>query len=286
MNQLPMLREAWAMLKRNPVLWSVALIGLSLDFSASWFFIVAPPEASVLRTLLAFVLAAFTTGALISMVNVIADGQTTNLAAGLQAGLRRWVPLLALSLVLYLPVWLLIFFLSGSILTIFTSGLGQPGGLQATEVLAALPSFLNVAGAVLVVNVYMSLVGVGAERALVIDHLPLIDAVKFGWRLLLSHWRDYLSIGVMLIGIVLGLGLIFSVVLGSLLNTLAASLSPTGDAAAAAANVSSPVNVIFFLASLVVNSLYTVFATSLWTLMYREWQSQVIQPVVRDQDQF
>jgi hypothetical protein len=273
MNRMPLLREAWSILKSHPALWSVALITLSIDFSASWFFVVAPPEAAVLRTLLAFVLTAFTTGALISMVNVIADGQGSSLAAGLQAGLRRWVPLLALSLLLYLPVWLLIFFLSGSILTIFTSGLGQPGGLQATNVLAALPSFLSVAGAVLVVNMYMSLIGVGAERALVIDDLPLIDAVKFSWRLLLSHWRDYLSIGGMLIGIVLGLGLIFAFVLGPLLSALASNLSPTGDAAASAANVSSPVNVIFFLVSLVVNSLYTVFAASVWTLIYREWQS-------------
>jgi hypothetical protein len=272
MNRMPLMREAWSVLKRHPALWSVALISLAIDFSASWFFDVAPPAAAPLKTLLAFVLAAFTTGALISMVNVIADGAATSLMAGLQAGLRRLVPLLALSVLLYLPVWLMIFFLSGSILTIFTSGLGQPGGLQATYVLAALSSFVSVAGLVIVVNLIMSLIGVGAERALVLDDLPLVEALKFGWRLLLSHWRDYVSIGLMLVGIVLGLGLVFAFVLGPLLSALASNLSQTGDTAAAAVDISSPANIIFFLISLVVNSLFTVFATTVWTLAYREWQ--------------
>jgi len=272
MNRMPLMREAWSMLKNHPVLWSVALITLSIDFSASWFFVIAPPEAAVLRALLAFVLTAFTSGALISMVNVIADGQTINLVAGLQAGLRRLAPLLALSLMLFLPAWLLIFFLSGSILTIFTSGLGQPGGLQATDVLAALSTFLSVAGLVLVVNVITGLIGVGAERALVIDDLPLIDALKFGWRLLLSRWRDFASIGVMLVGVVLGLGLVFAFILGPLLSALASSLSQAGDTAAPAISILSPAGVIYFIISLVVNSLFTVFSSSVWTLAYREWQ--------------
>jgi hypothetical protein len=53
---------------------------------------------------------------------------------------------------------------------------------------------------------------------------------------------------------------------------LASSLSQGGDTAAPAVNILSPAGVIYFIISLVVNSLYTVFASSVWTLAYREWQ--------------
>ena len=94
MNRIQLLREAWAILKRNPVLWSVTLISLAIDAVVSWLVILAPPEAVILRSLLAFGLAAFMTGALINVVNLIADGQPVTLIEGVQAGLRRLFPLL------------------------------------------------------------------------------------------------------------------------------------------------------------------------------------------------
>jgi hypothetical protein len=76
----------------------------------------------------------------------------------------------------------------------------------------------------------------------------------------------------MLVGVVLGLGLVFAFALGPLLGALSSSLSQAGDTAAPAVAVLSPAGVIYFIISLVVNSLYTVFASIVWTLAYREWQ--------------
>ena len=275
MNRMSLLREAFAILKRNPVLWSVALIGLSIDFVASWIFVLAPPEAGILRSFLAFVLAAFTSGALISLTNALIDQQSVTLVDGLLAGLRYVWRLLALNVILFVPVWILIFFFSGSILTVFLSGLGQPGGIQATDVLSILPSLFGVAGLVVVMTLFMNLIGVGAERAIVLEDEPIIPALKSGWQLLLGHARDYLSIGLMLLSVVTGLGLAFAFVLGPLLSSLAGGLSQSGDAATPTpATLFSPANVIFLLISLVVNSIFTVFASSVWTLTYRKWQGK------------
>jgi hypothetical protein len=284
MNRTQLFREAWSILKRNPALWSVALIGLTADFIASWLALAAPPAAAVLRTLLAFAVAAFTTGALISMVNVIADGQAVTFIDGLQAGFRRFVPLLAVSGVLFLPVWIAIFFLSGSVMTIFTSGLGQPGGIQATDVLSLIASFLSTAGLVVALSVIANVIGIGAERAVVLDDAPVSTALKQGWQLLLTKARDYLSIGVMLFGVVLAIGLVFAFVIGPLLNALAAGLSSAGDTPAPATLLLSPANVIFIVISLVINSLFAVFTTSVWTLIYREWRPQAVAMAARDQD--
>jgi hypothetical protein len=274
MNRMQLFREAWSILKRNPALWSIALIGLAADFSASWLTFVASPAAAVLRTLVAFAVTAFTTGALISMVNALADGQTVTLIDGLQAGWRRFIPLFAVGGTLFLPVWITIFFLSGSVLTIFTSGLGQPGSLQATDVLGAITSFFGAAGIVVAVSVITNVIGIGAERTVVLDDAPVIAALKQGWQLLQTKARDYLSIGLMLFGVVLAIGLVFAFALGPLLSMLATGLSSSGDTSVPATSILSPANVIFIIISLAVNSLYTVFTTSVWTLIYREWQSK------------
>jgi hypothetical protein len=278
MNRTQLFREAWSILKRNPALWSIALIGLAVDFIVNLLVLVAPPDAAVLRTLLAFAVTAFTTGALISMVNAIADGQTATFIDGLQAGWRRFVPLLAVSGTLFLPVWMTIFFLSGSALIIFTSGLGQPGGIPATDVLSMIASFFKTAdiavAMVVAVSVFTNVIGIGAERAVVLDGAPVIAALKQGWQLVQTKARDYLSIGLLLFGVVLAIGLVFAFALGPLLGMMDTALSSSGDTSGPAASFLNPANVIFIVIRLVVNSLFTVFTISVWTLIYREWQSK------------
>lgn len=270
MNRLSLLREAWTILKRNPILWSIPLLTLTIDTLANWVVLLLPPETTIVRVLLAFVLAAFTTGVLITSVNAIADGQPVTLFGGLRAGLRRLLPLFLLNLLLSLPVWLVIVGLSGSITAIFTSGLGQPGALQATNVLSVIVS-LGLASVVLAVNAATNLIGIGAERVLLQDDLTVIASVKSGGLLLLRQSRDYISIAIMLIGVVLGVGLAFAFILGPLLSGLATGFSETPEAVPPAA-LFSPVNVLFILISLIVNSLYTTFASTVWTLAYREWR--------------
>ncbi len=275
MTQLPLLRETWAILKRNPVLWSIALIGLSIDFITSWVVVLLPTEAAALRALLAFILAAFTSGALISLTSTLIDQQPVTLIDGLLAGARRVWQLLALNLILYVPVWILIVFLSGSVTAVFLSGLGQPGGIQATDVLGILSSLIGAAGLVIVLTVFMNLIGVGAERAIVLADEPIMAALKSGWQLLVSHARDYFSIGLLLLGVVLAVGLAFAFVLGPLLGSLAGGLSQSGEAATPAPiALFSPANIIFLLISLVVNSTVTAFASAVWTLAYRRWQGE------------
>jgi hypothetical protein len=275
MSQLPLLREAFAILKRNPVLWSAALIGLSIDFIASWIFVLAPTEFAILRTFLAFLLAAFTSGALISLVNALIDQQPVTLRDGLLAGLRYVWRLLALNLLLFVPVWILILFFSGSITAIFLSGLGQPGGIQATDVLTVLPSLFGLAGVVVGMNVLMSLIGIGADRSIVLAGEPVISALKSGWRLLAGNVRDYLSVGLLLLGVTVGVGLAFVFLLGPLLNSLAGGLTqPGAETTPTPAALFSPANVIFLLISLVVNSFFTAFASSVWTLAYRQWRGE------------
>ncbi len=273
MTQLPLLRETWTILKRNPVLWSIALIGLSIDFITSWVVVLLPTEAAALRALLAFILAAFTSGALIRLTSTLIDQQPVTLGDGLRAGLQRVWQLLALNLILYVPVWILIVFLSGSVTAVFLSGLGQPGGIQATDVLGILSSLIGAAGLVIVLTLFMNLIGIGAERAIVLEDEPVIAALRSGWQLLISHMRDYLSIGLLLLGVVLGVGLAFAFVLGPLLSSLAGGLSQSGEAATATPiALFSPANIIFLLISLVVNSTVTAFASAVWTLAYRKWQ--------------
>jgi hypothetical protein len=274
MDRMQLFRESWTMLVRHQSMWTVALIGLAIDFVAGWVSLVASPAAAILRTLVAFVITAFTTGALISMIDAAIDGQAVGVLGGLQAGFQRLIPLLLVSVVLFLPIWVLIVVLSGSVTAVFTSGLGQPDTIQAATILQAVASVMSAAGPIILLSMITAAIGIGAERAIVLDDRLPLDALKYGWQLLSTKVREYFMIGLWLFGLVLGIGLVFALVIAPLLNSLVSSALPTGSAPDQTNTFLSPDNVIFIILNLVVNSLYVVFVTSIWTMAYRQWRDK------------
>src|SRR5512135_477948 len=78
----------------------------------------------ILWTIIAFLLATYADGALISMVNAIAGGQKVSVGFGFRAGARRFLHLLAVRFTLALPVLILAIIIAGVAGQVFLN----PGG--------------------------------------------------------------------------------------------------------------------------------------------------------------
>ncbi len=276
MNRRELFSQAFTMLRHNPALWSIALIGLAINVVFS--LLLFNPALVIVGMFMAFVAAAFAEGALISMVNAIADNEGAGLIDGLRAGLARLIPLLAVSVVLMIPVWLVLVFMTGSVDPIFTSGLGRPDTLQPTNMVNVAGSVFSLVGVIIALQLAASAIGVGAERAIVLEDTPIVSALQRGWTLLRMKYATFISIALVFLGMGLAISLLFGWVIVPLLVTLLspeiAAAQAQGRAIDLAAYFFSPANVVFLMVNLIAGSLITAFISSVWTLAFRHWQSE------------
>ena len=135
------------------------------------------------------------------------------------------------------------------------SSLGQPNGLQVADLLNSLEGLLGILGVLFATSLFTHAIGVGAERAVV---QSILNALKRGWSLLRTNLMDFISWGLILAMIIIGMELIVALVFGQLLNV------PQID--------QSTLGAILITLNVVTGVVTTVLIGSLWTLVYREWQ--------------
>lgn len=275
MSRRELLSQAFAIVRRSPALWSIALLGLAINTISSLLSV--DVAVAITGTITAFLIVAVMDGALIGMVNSLAEGETVSLWDGLRAGLARWMPMLLTNLALIIPVWIVLVLLSGSIAAIFASGYGRPDTFQPMNTINVMGSVFSLAGVVIAINALTAGVGVGAERAIVLEEAPIGAALRRGLTLLRANVSDFLSIALILFGVGLAASLIFGLLIEQMVITFispqviktAADGSSTLDPVAFS---TSPAYIILVVISLLLGSLLTAFASSVWTLAFRNWK--------------
>ena len=233
----------------------------------------------IVWTIIAFLLTTYADGALIGMVNAIGSEQKINLGFGFRAGAKRFLQLLAVRFTLALPALLLAII----------------AGIVASQLVLTTPDntnpqqfFNRTVGAVaglgtlsFIVALLMAAIGVSAERAVVIDELPIWPAIAKGWKFLWSKFGDYFTIVLLFIGLGIAAALVFACILVPILcgtiglGAVSSFNSFRQDGANVFASVITllgPSLLITVLLGLLFGILVNVFTSSVWTLAYREWQ--------------
>ncbi len=225
--------------------------------------------------IIAFLLATYADGALISMVNTISGGQKVSVGDGFRAGAKRFLHLLAVRLTLALPALILAIMAAGVASQWF---FGPGDDLNPRQFFT--PAFGAAAGLgtlSFVVALLMMGVGVSAERAVVIDELPIWPSIVKGWKFLWSKLGDYFIIVVLFIGVAILAGIVLACILAPILcGTIGlGTLGALGDNNAPfftrAVVFTGPTILIGVLLGLLIGTLVNVFSSSVWTLAYREW---------------
>lgn len=315
MNHWDLFKQTWRLFWRHPELWVFGLLA-ALGGGFNWNYggnfdlssyrnlqgvTILPFEArAILRDLLsnstlntlffivlvwalgAFLLATFAQGAIISIVSEVDAGRKVNVGDGFRAGARRFLPLLAVRFTLALPTLLI-------------------GLITASMALSALPNFLNNARPSLadlqglgiaaglglisfVLGVLMIGIGVSAERAVVLEDLPIMPSLVQGWKLLWNKLGDYVVIVVLFIVVGIGAGIVFACILIPILcGALGANLGSfaeleRGNPFVIMTQIAGPTLIVSVLLGLLFGTLVTVFTSGVWTLAYRQWRSDFFKP--------
>ncbi len=310
MNHWNLFKQAWRFFWRNPALWVFGLLAAlgggyswnySMNFGDMRAFGAMPFEArailremfssTTLNTLfviglvwavIAFILATFAQGAMINMVSEMDAGGKPGVGAGVRAGARRFLPLLAVRFILALPTLLIGLVTASMALSTVSNLLNDTGpsladirGLGITAALGTV-SFL--------LGVLMVGIGVSAERAVVLEDQPIMPSLARGWKLLWSKLGDYIVIVVLFIAVGLVAGLIFACILIPVLcafigGGIGSAVSVQRDNPLLIATLFvGPAVIVAVLLSLIFGTLVTVFTSGVWTLAYRQWRADFFNP--------
>lgn len=272
MNRTQLFNDAWQMMVRNSALWIVALIVLAVGAIVSLVLSSGDLIVVILNALISLVISAFLTGALISMVNAIADGKPQTVNDGLQAGGQKIVPLIALRFLLALPLWIIAFVLSGSLAVALISAARNTDGFGSTSSLLSggLAGAVGLGVAITLVGIALAAIGVGAERAIVLEDAPVVEAFKRGWNLLTVHLGDFIVIGLLMIVIGLAVGILIGCAVSVVAVPAAISqLGPNGSVTGFGTTV-----IVTTLLGVVIGVITQVLFSAVWTLAYRQWQGK------------
>ena len=189
---------------------------------------------------------------------------------GIRVGLRHMTQLALIDLTLIIPTWIILYAVTGEVATIFTSELGQPGGLLAINAVAYIGSFLGAVGLIILVILITGVIGIGAKRAVMLEDQSVLAALQRGWQLLRTHLIDYVVIGPTLLGLVIALGFLFAATIGQMVTSM---LPSQGGAIEPAAMYTNPIGIAWIVFNLLLSALIEVFASGVWTLAYRQWRT-------------
>ena len=252
---------------------------LNQIFSSQTFGVIV--VVGIVWMIIAFLLATYADGALMGMVNTIGGGQKVSVGFGFRAGAKRFLPLLGVRFILTLPALIL-----GLIAAV---SIGQMA-FNPSEDLGASSTFMRNFSAMaglgtlsFVVSLLMMAIGVWAERAVVLDDMPIWPSIVKGWKFLWGKFGDYFTIALLFILVSIAAGLVFACLLLPILcGTMglgAASAFSNSDMSVITRLMvfTGPTILIAVLLGLLFGTLANVFTSSVWTLAYRQW-TQPAQP--------
>jgi hypothetical protein len=277
MQRTALFKQAWSITRHYKALWAMSLLGIVANFVFDTVFVILPTVEtetliviSGIRMFVPFLIVAFTSSALISMVHSTVRQESVTVSSGIRAGLRWMLPLTVIAFVLMIPVWLILFKPAGTVLTIFASYYSHPGTVKVTNLLNYAHFIFTNNGLILMVTLVMNAVGIGAERSVVLEGRSILVALKRGVQLAISRIGDFIVIGLVL----LGLGLVISALFQGITGLLFDPLAPLLGEAFRPLSLTSPVVLFFTVVDFLICAVFVVFTSSVWTLAFREWQAQ------------
>jgi hypothetical protein len=224
-----------------------------------------------------FVFATFGGAALIYLINQLEMRERATLGKGLDAG-EKIFQLLVVRVLLILPNLLVVVLA----FVVLWGQLSRIGLTARTNPLAGLfGGFCGIMAIAFVVNLLTSALSVGAERAIVIEKLPIGKALGLSGKLLATQLSDFIIIGLIFLGLSFLVGIFFACVGQPLLGLMFRGASP--EAFTRSGLLTNPIVVLMTSLGLIGNMLATILGTSVWTLAYRQWRAdQLPAPLVDD----
>jgi len=213
-----------------------------------------------------FVFATFGEAALIHLINKLEMHERVTMGMGLD-GSDKIFQLLVVRVLLILPnilILLLAFAVMwGQLSSINLMSRGNPlaglfGGICGLGAIAFL------------VNLLTAALLVGAERAIVIEKMPIGKALGLSGQLLVTQLGDFIIIGLIFLGLSFIISLVFGCVGQPLLGLMFRTASPT--ALLSGGLFTNPIMLLSISIGLLGNMLATILGTSVWTLAYRQWR--------------
>ncbi len=278
MNRPQLFSRALATMFRSGSLWLVALPAAALNVAANLVLPGASFAETIGKLLVGLVATAFLTGALISLVNAIAEGQVVSAGDGFTAGARTFLPMLVIGLVLAIPSLvmgqILDAVLSPFILS-YAQQINSSGATPSTDVLAQASLLVCcLMPLVLLAFVLVALVtgalGVGAERSVALESQAVGGALKRAWGLLLGRFSDFMVIGLIMLAVVVAIGILFgcpAILIAFFASGMASTLSAVSGAV-------SSYTVIFQIIVALLGIPLGILFSSVWTLAFRRWQGK------------
>ena len=237
--------------------------------------------AGIILGIVAFIFNTFSQGALISLIYQLEDNQSISVGKGIDGGGRRILPLLAVRILLALPTLILGAIAAGSFLSAFSGFFTDTRNSAQLFDLSGLRTAIGLTGVIFLISLLTSAIGVGAERAVVLDDLPVFAALAHGWKLIWSKFADFFVIALLFIGVFIAFGLLFACVLiplfaGSLFAgffTGSGSLPSGANLAIVGTQIAGPAAIAVVILGLLFSTLVSIFISSVWTQAYRVWQA-------------
>jgi hypothetical protein len=292
LNQWSLFKEMWNLTVRNRSLWFfgalpiVISIILSLAFQSvdqATLFGSSPTLSPLIMLWVAALVVqlavqVFSDAALFGMVSQLQSGEAVSINDGARVGVRRSAPLLIVRLLLSLPLAVVVLWFTGSLLAGISSIFGGAGNILSS-VLSDASVAIVLATAIILISLLFEAIGIGAERAIVLEDSSVLPALSRGWSLLLRNFKDYLLIGLIFLALSLGIAVVFSFGLGPLLQSILPASGTATDATA-----SGPAALILTLINLILSVLTSIFTAGVWTLAFRGWQANEPAPVSTSSD--
>lgn len=278
MKRPQLFRQALAIMFRSGSPWLVALPAAAVNLALSLTLTGGTFVETTARMLLSAATAAFLTGALISLVNAIAEGQAVSAGDGFAAGARTFSPLLIIGLILAIPSWAMSQLLNGvfsPLILAYQQEINSmdPNALsstlaQASLLLCCLLPLVVLAFAL--VALVTGAIGVGAERAVALEDLPVWAALKRAWGLMRSRLSDFLVIGLIMLGILAAVGILFGCPALVIVFITTGMASAVSEISASMSSYMTILTVFFAVLGIPL----TILFSGVWTLAFRHWQGK------------
>ncbi len=240
-------------------------------------------------SLVLLLLSTFGQTALLNLINRLENGERISVGQGVDEAGKRFFHLLVVRLLLALPLIIIGVAAAGSLLSAFSGVFAQSepsrSSLSLGNFSTMFGQMFGLLGLTLLVSLLVGGIGIGAERAVVIEEQGVFKSLGLGASLFIRQIGDFVVIGVLYIVVLIAVGLLFACVLlpvtfmgattGSLLSSDFASPQTGGLVA-----------VWTLVTGLLIGALSMIFNASVWTLAYRQWRPQIVKRIVREEDQF
>jgi hypothetical protein len=304
MNHWSLFKRSWSLFWRNPTLWLFGLLA-ALGGAANFNFrvgdtrpLTALPVGAremlqqILQSvnvnsliaigavigIMTFLIATFARAALYKLISTIEDAQPVSVSAGFRAAGDKLLPLLAVRVILALPTLILSAIAAGSFLSVFSDILAGHGSTNTVLDFTSLGTLAGLGAAIFIVGLLLGAISISAERAVVLDDLPILSAIIRGWQYIWSQFADYFTIGLIFFLLSLGIGLLFVCALAPFLlaglGSVLGNLQPGVNIFAF--NLIGPTALAAAIIGLILGTFISVFEASVWTLAYRVWHASAV----------